>query len=94
MNKFKSDYAVPPGEIIKQNLLEMGMSRQEFIHKTGFSEKTISRILNGTGAITSRTAPVISEIIGGSTKFWLNLEYQYQQDTISYGKTKLYKFNK
>jgi HTH-type transcriptional regulator / antitoxin HigA len=50
---FRPNYAVAPGETLRETLETLGMSQAEFADRTGRPKKTISEIITGKAAITA-----------------------------------------
>ena len=78
-NSFKSDYAIVPGETLREILDSFGMSRTELACRTRRPEKTISEIIADKMAITSETAFQFERALGIPASFWINLERNYQK---------------
>jgi HTH-type transcriptional regulator / antitoxin HigA len=76
---FQPDYAVPPGETLKETLETIGMSQAELAERTGRPKKTINEIMMGKAAITSETALQLERVLGVPASFWNNLECNYQE---------------
>lgn len=76
---FQPDYAVPPGETLKETLETIGMSQAELAERTGRPKKTINEIIMGKTAITSETALQLERVLGVPASFWNNLEHNYQE---------------
>jgi len=76
---FQPDYAVPPGETLKETLETIGMSQAELAERTGRPKKTINEIIMGKTAITSETALQLERVLGVPASFWNNLERNYQE---------------
>jgi addiction module HigA family antidote len=55
-DEFKPNYAVPPGETLRETLESLGMSQAELAQRTGRPKKTINEIIKGKTAITAETA--------------------------------------
>lgn len=72
--------AVPPGDILKEELEARGWSQIEFAEILGMSPRLVSEILSAKRAITPATAKAIAAAFGTSAKLWLNLEAAYQLD--------------
>ena len=53
---YQPDYAIHPGETLREKLEELQMSPKEFSIRTGKPIKTVSEILNSKSAITSEMA--------------------------------------
>ena len=65
------------GEILKDELAEIGISANAFAHALHVPANRITAILNGTRSITADTALRISKFFGTSPEFWLNLQTRY-----------------
>ena len=48
--------AIPPGETIKEQLVDRGLSQKEFAKRMEMTEKHISRLVNGDVQLTSDVA--------------------------------------
>ena len=73
-----SDLAVPPGELLAEELEARGMTQKELAGRTGRPEQKISEIINGKKSITHDTALELEKVLGISAEFWVNLEASYQ----------------
>lgn len=80
METRNSILAIPPGETIKEQLEDRGMSQLEFADRMGYSTKFISQLLNGKVALTHPTALRLESVLGIPARFWNNLEVLYQED--------------
>ena len=78
-NNFKPNYAVPPGETLKETLESLGMTQAELAQRTGRPKKTINEIIKGKAAITPDTAIQLERALGVPASFWNNLERNYQE---------------
>ncbi len=78
-NSFKPDYAIVPGETLRETLDSLGMSGAELAFLTGSPEKTINEIIAGKMAITAETASQFERLMGIPASFWNNLERNYQE---------------
>ncbi len=64
-----------PGEIIREDYLKpLAITITEFASVLGISRKTLSKILNGKGAITPDMALRLSRAFNTTADFWLNLQ--------------------
>ncbi|MGL5125807.1 MAG: HigA family addiction module antitoxin, partial [Fusobacteriaceae bacterium] len=80
MYKIKEDIvAIAPGVTIKDELDFLGMTQSEFSERMAFSEKHISKIINGEAVITPETAIKLEMVLGISSSFWNNLESEYRE---------------
>src|SRR4030042_6075863 len=67
-----------PGKIIREDYLKpLGITISEFASGLGVSRKTLSKILNGRGAITPDMALRLSRAFNTTADFWLNLQKNY-----------------
>ena len=78
---FKPDYAVPPGEILKEELGARGMSQAELAERTGLARKTLNEIIKGKAPITPDTALKLERVFSLPAQFWMNLEQRFQETT-------------
>lgn len=70
--------AVPPGEILKEELEARGWTQVEFADILGMSPRLVSEIISARRMITPATAKAIGAALGTSGQVWLNLESAYQ----------------
>jgi len=75
--------AVPPGETIKEQLEDRGMSRKEFAARMDMSEKRIGRLINGEVQLTPDIARRLEMVLGMPASFWSNLEGIYRERIIA-----------
>lgn len=76
---FEPDYAVPPGETLKEVLESMAMTLKELSIRTGLTEQSIIRIIKGDQPITFETANKLEMVTGIPARFWNKLEMQYRE---------------
>lgn len=77
--QFKPDYAVPPGDVLADELDAAQLSQSDLANRTGLARKTINEIVNGKSPITSETALRFEKVFLRPARFWLNLERNYQE---------------
>jgi addiction module HigA family antidote len=69
---------VPPGEVLREQLEELGMSANALASALQVPANRISGILNGDRALTPETALRLERFFVGTTaRFWLNLQTAY-----------------
>jgi HTH-type transcriptional regulator / antitoxin HigA len=78
----KTNYAIPPGETLRETLETIGMNQAELAKRTGLPERSISKIIAGETAITEEFALQLERILGIQASFWYNLERNYQENRI------------
>lgn len=67
-----------PGKVLKELWLDpMGMTITEAAGRLGVARKTISRIINGHGAITPEMALRIEIVFGSTAETWLTMQSAY-----------------
>lgn len=76
---FKPNYAVPPGETLRETLQFLGMSQVELSQRTGRPKKTINEIIKGKVVVTADTALQLERVLGIPASFWNSLERNYQE---------------
>lgn len=82
MNKkygFTPDYAIPPGETLKETMESLGMTQKELAKRTGLTVQSLNRIFKGGQPINYETAGKLELVTGVPAAFWNNLESQYRE---------------
>jgi HTH-type transcriptional regulator / antitoxin HigA len=79
---FAPDYAVPPGETLKELLETKEMSQADFALRMGLTEKTVSQIINGAAPISYETASKLELVLGAPAHFWNTREAQYRETLV------------
>ncbi|MDF3040219.1 MAG: plasmid maintenance system antidote protein family [Thermomicrobiales bacterium] len=69
---------IHPGEILADELEELGISATTLSRALDVPTNRITQIINGQGAITAETALRLARWFGTSPDFWLNLQKQYE----------------
>lgn len=69
---------VHPGEVLKDELEEMGMSQSRLAEHIGVLAKTINEICRGKRGISAEMAVKLSKALGASPQFWLNLQNNWE----------------
>ena len=79
-----NDYISTPGEILLEEFLEpMGVSQYRLAKAVGKNQSAISDIVHGRRAITAEMAWLLSQALGTSAQFWLNLQTTYDLKTLN-----------
>jgi len=76
---YQPDYAVHPGETLREKLEELGMSPKEFAVRTGKPVKTISEILNAKSSITSEMSVQFEKVLKIPAGFWIKKQSNYNE---------------
>ena len=75
MNMFKQ--VVHPGEVLKDELAEFGVTPTSFARQIEVPPNRISQIISGKRAVTGDTALRFGHWFGVEPQFWLNLQTQF-----------------
>jgi addiction module HigA family antidote len=68
---------IHPGELLRDELDEIGLSLNELSRALRVPMNRISAIVNGKRAITIDTAMRLARYFGTSPQYWLNLQIAY-----------------
>ena len=68
---------VHPGEVLKDELAESGVTMTEFARQIKVPPNRISQIISGKRSITGDTALRLGHWFGVDAQFWLNLQTQF-----------------
>ena len=69
---------IHPGEILKEELDELGISSAELARQLKVPENRMSEIMRGRRNITADTALRLGKWFGNSALFWMNLQKSYE----------------
>jgi HTH-type transcriptional regulator/antitoxin HigA len=76
---FRPDYAIPPGETLRDRLAEMNLSQAELAARAGLSTKHVNQIMQGLAPITLQTAIALDRITAIPASFWNHREVDYRE---------------
>ncbi len=71
---------IHPGEILADELAEIGLSATELARLIEVPANRVSQILAGKRAISADTALRLGQYFGTSADFWMNLQKTYELD--------------
>ena len=71
---------IHPGEILADELAEIGLSATELARLIEVPANRVSQILAGKRAISADTALRLGQYFGASADFWMNLQKTYELD--------------
>lgn len=74
---YNPNFAIHPGQTLKDELEFLKLTQVELAQRTGLSEKHISQVMNGSDPITSDTAIKLELALGMPATFWGNLQKNY-----------------
>lgn len=69
---------IHPGEILADELAELGISAAELARALHVPANRITQILSGKRSITASTALRLGRWFGTSAEFWMNLQKNYE----------------
>jgi HTH-type transcriptional regulator/antitoxin HigA len=75
---YRPDYAIPPGETLRETLESSGMTQADLARRTSLSAKHINQIVQGVAPISPDTSFALERVLGVPARFWLALEANYQ----------------
>ncbi len=70
-------HPIHPGEILADELSELGVTAAELARQIDVPANRISQIINGKRSITGDTALRLGHWFGMSPRFWTNLQSAY-----------------
>ena len=76
--RYEPDYAVPPGWVLEERLIDRQFSHAEFARRCGRSAKLISEIIAGKAPIEPVTALQFEKVLGLDASIWLGMESDYR----------------
>lgn len=76
---YDPDYAVPPGETLKETMEARGIAKSVLANATGLPEKYVDRIIAGHAAITHSIAVRLESVTGVPAAMWDSLEQNYRE---------------
>ena len=69
---------VHAGEVLKDELEEIGLTQSALAEHIGVLPKTINEICRGKRGISAEMAMKLSKALGASPQFWLNLQNNWE----------------
>ena len=69
---------VHPGEVLKDELEEIGLNQSALAEHIQVLPKTINEICRGKRGISAEMALKLSRALGASPQFWLNLQNNWE----------------
>jgi HTH-type transcriptional regulator/antitoxin HigA len=75
-----TDYAVPPGETLRELLDEKGISQRELARRADLSPKHVNKLLQGLVPLSADVAMRLERVTGTPARIWNRLEADYRSD--------------
>ena len=83
MNKKQTPFiATHPGELIKDELKERNLTQKELSEMTGIKPSVLSETINGKRSVSLNVAVALEKALGISAEVWMNLQTQYDLDSV------------
>ena len=73
--------ATHPGELIKDELKERGMTQKQLAAETGIKPSVLSETINGKRSLWLNVAVALEKALGIPADIWMNMQTQYNLDT-------------
>jgi addiction module HigA family antidote len=80
MTEKRPIYPVHPGEILADELAELGMSPAELARELNVPSNRIYQLVAGKRAMTADTALRLEQWLDVGAAFWMNLQKSYELD--------------
>lgn len=74
--------ATHPGEMIKDELKERGMTQKQLASETGIKTSVLSETINGKRSVSLNVAVALEKALGIPADIWMNMQTQYDLDSI------------
>lgn len=74
---------IHPGEVLKDEIEEIGLTQSALAKHIGVLPKTINEICRGKRGISAEMAMKLSKALGASPQFWLNLQNNWELSQIN-----------
>jgi addiction module HigA family antidote len=71
---------IKPGETLQEEMETRGLDATSMTERLGLPPTLIESIINGRREIDARVALALSQALGASPEYWLNLENAYRLD--------------
>lgn len=76
----ETDYAVPPGETLRELLEEQDISQRELARRADLSPKHVNRLIQGLVPLSADIAQRLELVTGTPARIWNSLEANYRSD--------------
>ncbi|MBE7556356.1 MAG: HigA family addiction module antidote protein [Anaerolineales bacterium] len=77
-----------PGEVLKEEFLDpLGITQVAFAQHIGVPLQRVNEIIRGKRGITPETAWLLSQALGTTPQFWMNLQNTYDLTSKRPGRT-------
>lgn len=78
---FKPNYAIHPGEFLREEMESMKISQKSLAERSGVSKTIINEVLKGKRKINGDLAVKLERVLYSPAHYWLNLQAIYDEAT-------------
>jgi len=78
-----------PGELIRDNIVDLGLSVAEGAAGLGVTRQQLYNVINGKSGITPEMAIRLEKAFGGSADVWLRMQGNYDLARIRWGEKEI-----
>lgn len=78
--------ATHPGEMIKDELKERGMTQKQLAEETGIKTSVLSETINGKRSVSLNVAVALEKAFDIPADVWMNMQTQYDLDKANIAK--------
>ena len=78
--------ATHPGEMIKDELKERGMTQKQLAAETGIKPSVLSETINGKRSVSLNVAVALEKALDIPADVWMNMQTQYDLDKANIAK--------
>ncbi len=80
LEEYQPDAVTHPGELLRVELEDRGMSQVDFAVRAGLSTKHVNQVLKGSAVMSSDVAVTLERVLGTPASLWTNLEARWQEN--------------
>lgn len=73
--------ATHPGELVRDEMRERGLTQRQLAAMAGLSPSIVSEIVRAKRSVTEEIATSLEKVLGIPMVMWMNLQSQYDHDT-------------
>ncbi|MBQ2621820.1 MAG: helix-turn-helix domain-containing protein [Thermoguttaceae bacterium] len=77
--KYEPQFAICPGETVRESIEALGLTQKEFAARLGISEKHLITLINGECALTNEMALKLEHATGTPARIWNSFESGYRE---------------
>lgn len=83
MNNTAPFIATHPGELVRDEMRERGLTQKQLAALTGLTPTVVSEVVRAQRSVTEEIAASLEKALGIPVVMWLNLQSQYDKDIVS-----------